>query len=443
MSRPGGFRVLAEDRIRTYFVHELSPGTIVADRYKIQNVIGQGGMGVVYRARQLGIERPVALKVLHTGLNASKEHATRFRREAVSLGRLQHPNIVSVYDFGFLPDHRAYIAMEYLPGPTLEAWLGGNGSLVAAHAVAVARAVCDAVHAAHARGVIHRDIKPSNIVLPAADEAMGVVKVLDFGVARLLEREGQSSDEHVLGTPGYLAPEIVEGEDADERSDIYAIGAMVFEMLTGRQVFVGSDMQSILRQTTSDAPPRPSELALGIPAALDRVVLKALEKARAARWQTAREFGDALAATITSRLTATVEGAVERSGDLFEARMPSILVVEDDESTLKLVERVLRSCAYEVTPAKDGIDALLILGSNKFDLIVSDINMPNLDGLTLLEMISKKGIRTPVIFLTGDESGEHETRGIRLGAADYLRKPFVPLILKESVRRALEQRRDG
>jgi serine/threonine protein kinase len=418
------------------FVDQLPPGTIVADRYQIQNVVGQGGMGVVYRARQLGIERSVAVKVLRPGSGASREHLNRFRREAVSLGRLQHPNIVSVYDFGLLPDERAYIAMEYLPGPTVEAWLGGNGPLLTAHAVSVARAVCEAVHVAHVRGVIHRDLKPSNIVLPSADEQMGVVKVLDFGIARLRERDGHSSDEQVLGTPGYLAPEIIAGEDADERSDIYAIGAILFEMLTGRPVFGGSDLQSVLTETTSSAPPRPSDIAPGIPAALDRVVLKALEKPREARWQTARELGDALATALSARLRSDAEDSPEN-----DVRIPSILVVEDDESTLKLVEKVLRSCAYEVTPATDGIDALLKLGSARFDLIVSDINMPNLDGLTLLEMISKKGIRTPVIFLTGDESGEHETRGIRLGAADYLRKPFVPLVLKESVKRALEQER--
>jgi serine/threonine protein kinase len=423
-------------------VDELSPGTIVADRYKIQNVIGEGGMGVVYRARQLGIERPVAVKVLRHGLSASQEHVHRFRREAVSLGRLQHPNIVSIYDFGFLPDQRAYITMEFLPGPTLEAWLGGNGLLAAAHAISVARAVCDAVHAAHVRGITHRDLKPSNITLPAAEEAMGVVKVLDFGIARLREREGQSSDEQVLGTPGYLAPELIEGEAADERSDVYAIGAIVFEMLTGRQVFLGPDMQSVLRQTSNDRPPRPSDIVSSVPKALDRVVLKTLEKRRDARYQSARELGDALASAVTGRLRMDALGSEETTDELFESRMPSILIVEDDESTLKLVERVLRSCAYEVTPATDGIEALLKLGSSKFDLIVSDINMPNLDGLTLLEMISKKGIRTPVIFLTGDESGEHETRGIRLGAADYLRKPFVPFVLKESVRKALEQTRE-
>jgi serine/threonine protein kinase len=423
--------------IRTNYVAQLSPGTVVADRYQIETPIGEGGMGVVYRARQLGIERAVALKILRHGVGASREYMQRFRREAVSLGRLQHPNIVSIYDFGMLPDGRAFIAMEYLPGPTLEAWLGGNGALVPAHAVAVARAVCEAVQAAHARGVVHRDLKPSNVLLPAAEESMGVVKVLDFGIARLRERDSQSSDEVTLGTPGYLAPEIIDGAEADERSDVYSIGAIAFEMLTGRQVFVSADIQSVLRQTSTAPPPRPSEITPGLPAALDRVILKALAKKPEDRYQTARGLGDALAAAVTARLRGEVSGPAEEADDLFEARMPSILIVEDDESTLKLVERVLRSCAYEVTPAMDGIDALLQLGSHKFDLIVSDINMPNLDGLTLLEMISKKGIRTPVIFLTGDESGEHELRGIRLGAADYLRKPFVPIVLKESVKRAL------
>jgi serine/threonine protein kinase len=396
-------------------------------------------MGVVYRARQIGIERPVAIKVLSLALNRSQEHLTRFRREAISLGRLQHPNIVSVYDFGLLPDERAYIAMEYLPGATLEAWIGGNGALAPAHAVSVARAVCDAVHAAHTRGVVHRDLKPANIVLPAAEESGSVVKVLDFGVARLRERDGQSSDEQVLGTPGYVAPEIIDGEKADERCDIYALGAIIFEMLTGRPVFGDSDLETLLRHTVKSVPQRPSEVRPGVPTALDRVVLRSLAKKRDDRWQTARELGEALAAAVTSRLRADTPGAAISDDEVFESRMPSILVVEDDESTLRLVERVLRSCAYEVTAAKDGIDALLKLGSSKFDLIVSDINMPNLDGLTLLEMISKKGIRTPVIFLTGDDSGEHQTRGLSLGAADYLRKPFVPLVLKESVKRLLER----
>jgi serine/threonine protein kinase len=424
-------------------VADLSPGTIVAGRFVVEGMIARGAIGAVYKARQLGIERDVAIKVLRHRLSHHSNDVERLRREAVAAGQLRHPNIVTVFDFGELPDGRDYLAMEYLAGPTLAAWIASRGATPPETAASILCPVCDAVEASHAAGIVHRDLKPANIMLPKVDDLDGLVKVVDFGLARLVEIESTLTGEAVVGTPAYLAPEVISGLPADRRSDVYSLGVISFEVLTGRPVFVGASSQGILLQHLSKAPRRPSEHIEALSPTVDQTILKALDKSPVNRFQTARAFSDALRSALvpenktvpawgTGPLT---PGARRPAVDL----NPSILVVEDDEGSLRLMQAILKQNKYDVTLASDGIDALLLLGNRTFDLILSDVGMPNLDGFALLEMISKKGISTPVIFLTGHENDQDEVRGFELGAVDYIRKPISPAVLAARVKKALQR----
>jgi serine/threonine protein kinase len=422
---------------------DLPPGTVVGGRFVVEGMIARGAIGAVYKARQRGIERDVALKVLRLRLSNQSNDVERLRREAAAAGQLRHPNIVTVFDFGELPDGRDYLAMEYLAGPTLADWIASRGATPPETAASILCPVCDAVEASHAAGIVHRDLKPANIILPRAEDLDGLVKIVDFGLARLVETESTLTGEAVVGTPAYLAPEVISGVAADSRSDVYSLGVIAFEVLTGRAVFLGASSQGILLQHLSKNPRRPSEIVETLTPAVDQVVLKALDKNPANRYQTARAFGEALRAALVAE-SRSAQGFATGSLTPGAPRQtaepnPSILVVEDDEGSLRLMQAILRQNKYDVTLASDGIDALLHLGHRTFDLILSDIGMPNLDGFALLEMMSKKGISTPVIFLTSHDDDQHEVRGFELGAVDYIRKPISPAVLAARVKKALHR----
>jgi CheY-like chemotaxis protein len=292
---------------------------------------------------------------------------------------------------------------------------------------------------------VHRDIKPSNIVLPDPNDAYDSVKVVDFGIARLRDAKGAKlTGKSILGTPEFLAPEVIEGEEADERTDIYSLGVIAYQMLAGRLPFVGSTSGAILLQHLTKTPQPPSAHNPGLSAAVDEAVLRALEKERPARYQTAEEFAAALEAAISPgaprpQTSRTMSVPVVPA----EAAAPShtILVIDDDEDLRMINRSTLEGAGYLVETAGDGIEALLKLGGGSFDLVLSDVDMPNLDGFKLLELVSQKGISTPVIFITGRLDAENEVRGLELGAEDYLRKPVLPNVLLARVKVALAKRR--
>ncbi len=263
--------------------------------YRVLEPIGAGGMGVVYRARDEHLQRDVALKVLPAGALADEIARARFRREALSLSRLNHPNIEAVYDFD-TQEGMDFLILEYVPGVTLSDRLD-KGPLPPSEIVALGRQLADALAAAHARHVVHRDLKPGNLrVTPD-----GCLKVLDFGLARLLEPLDSAAPTRTAletrgqtGTPPYMAPEQLRGEPADARTDIYGAGAVLYEMATGRRPF-GEARGAVLSDAILHQTPRsPSELNPQVPGELSRVILRALAKRPAERQQSARELRDEL-----------------------------------------------------------------------------------------------------------------------------------------------------
>jgi serine/threonine-protein kinase len=256
---------------------------VLDDKYRLEERLGEGGMGAVYRATHLLIERPVAVKVLNARLVTDEAARERFRREARAAGRLQHTNAVAVTDFGETHDGLVYIVMELLEGRTLRGVLAREGPLEAARAVSLMLQVSAAVGTAHDAGIIHRDLKPANIFVVQRSNAPHIVKVLDFGIAKLGDASGNFHDTLtgagvIIGTPRYMSPEQCEGAPLTPASDVYSIGVILYETLTGRTPFTGSTPLSLALKHASEQPLPPREIVASIPPALEEVVLHALEK---------------------------------------------------------------------------------------------------------------------------------------------------------------------
>ncbi len=250
----------------------MQPGALVAERFEIERVAGTGGMGTVYRAH----DRASGGAVVAVKVVSGQQSASRFEREARVLAEVRHPGIVRYIDHGRTVDGELYLAMEWLEGEDLGKRLGRTG-LTALESVELAVRVGEALGAAHARGIVHRDVKPSNLFLPDGDLAR--VKVLDFGIARVGGTRAQTRTGMLLGTPGYMAPEQARGgKDVDARADVFALGCVLFECLTGRAAFVGEHVMALLAKILLEEAPRVAELRPDVPADLDKLVARLLAK---------------------------------------------------------------------------------------------------------------------------------------------------------------------
>ena len=254
--------------------------------YRVVERIGRGGMAAVYKAYQPALERHVAIKVIHQQLTADDaQFLKRFQREARSVATLRHPNIVQVFDFG-TQDDVSYMVMEYLEGHTLKAELnalaGRGETMPLAEVARIFEAVADALDYAHRQGMVHRDIKPANVMLTTKGEVI----LTDFGIARIVGGTQYTATGAVVGTPAYLSPEQGQGERGDERSDIYALGVVLYEMVTGKVPFDADTPLAVIFKHISDPLPPPRQFNPGIPAALEQVILKAMAKSPDDRYQT-------------------------------------------------------------------------------------------------------------------------------------------------------------
>jgi eukaryotic-like serine/threonine-protein kinase len=274
-------------------------GTILEGRYRVEERLAAGGMGIVYRGERVGLAKPVAIKFLHRSAALVADRRRRFEREAAAMSRLSHPNLCSIIDYGSL-DEVPYLVLDYHPGISLRRVLE-EGALRPPRAVFIARQILAGLGSAHASGVVHRDLGPSNVLL-VGQPGEDLVKILDFGVAKLLEGDGGPSELSVvagtmLGTPQYMSPEQARGELVGPRADLYAVGIVLYEMLTGRRPFDAERDLAVLRMQVEDPPPTPRDVVPGISAQLEAAVLKALAKQPADRWATAEEFATALSRT--------------------------------------------------------------------------------------------------------------------------------------------------
>ncbi len=264
-------------------------GTVLGGRYELIEIIGEGGMSTVYKARDRVLDRIVAVKILKDEFSRDKNFVEKFKTEALSAARISHPNIVNIYDVGQENDIY-YIVMELVDGKTLKDMIRSQAPLSIEMAVDIAIMVCDGVHHAHEKGIIHRDIKPHNILITEH----GMVKVADFGIARAVSTGTITYGNNIVGSVHYFSPEQARGEAINRTTDIYSIGCILYEMLTGKVPFDADSPITIALRHIHDVPPSPRNINNEIPPALEGIIYKAMEKVPANRFSTALEMRNAL-----------------------------------------------------------------------------------------------------------------------------------------------------
>jgi beta-lactam-binding protein with PASTA domain/predicted Ser/Thr protein kinase len=290
------------------------PDQVVNERYRVLRRLGSGGMADVYLCEDLTLGRRVALKVLSSRFARDQQFIERFRREAKAAAGLNHPNLVAIHDWGEI-DGTYFIVMEYVEGETLKELVRRRGRLNGSEALDIGLGLLAAVGYAHRHGVVHRDIKSQNILM----DRSGTAKVTDFGIARAGD-SGMTEAGSILGTAQYLAPEQARGEAVDERSDLYSVGIVLYEMLTGVVPFTGDTAVTVAMKHVNEVPPEPSEVIPGMPYALNQIVMKALAKDPALRYQTAEDFArDLRAAQLGGPVTAATYDAAAAQTQLMTA----------------------------------------------------------------------------------------------------------------------------
>jgi hypothetical protein len=287
-------------------------GRIVDNRYRVLAKLGEGGMGAVYQVEHIHMGKYMAMKLLLREFSGNRDLVRRFRREAQAVSRLTHVNTVQVFDFGRTAEGAMYMVMEFLRGENLATVLDREGPLPAPRVARIVSQVCASLSEAHGLGIIHRDLKPENVMLVRTKDERDLVKVLDFGLAKLRERdEGATSHGSLVGTPYYMSPEQIRGGDIDARSDIYSLGAMMYKMVTGDPPFHAPSPIAVLTKHLQD-PPRPPREArpdLAIPPALESAILRAMAKNREARYQSVDELRRAVEAAVVSSSSSSPGGA--------------------------------------------------------------------------------------------------------------------------------------
>ena len=308
---------------------------VLEGKYRLERLIAHGGMGSVYRGLHEQLERPIAIKILRAEFLQDETIRARFHREALAAARLKHPNIIAVYDFGVLPNGGAYLVMELIEGRSLREEMrlnaARNGQMRPERAAAILRQVCAGVEAAHQAGIIHRDLKPDNIMIEPleAHDFSGSserVLVLDFGIAKLKQLEGAwqglTEENVIIGTPNYISPEQCAGAPVEARSDVYALGVILYEMLTGRVPFNNVSTSAVLLSHLQDAPLPPTKYRPDLAPAVERVMLRALAKNPAHRFASTPQLAEALTRALTGTLTAPVR---HDSEDIWPDELPALM----------------------------------------------------------------------------------------------------------------------
>jgi serine/threonine-protein kinase len=348
-------------------------------RYEIISELGQGAMGVVYKALDPLIDRELAIKTINLGLalEEKEEYEGRFYQEAKAAGRLSHPNIVTIFDVGKSGDV-AYIAMEFLQGKELRDILNDGEKLPVEQILNIVYQVSLGIAYAHENGIVHRDVKPSNIMVGSD----GHVKITDFGIARMESSSVRTQTGMVLGSPKYMSPEQVVGKLIDQRSDIFSLGVVLYEMLTGKPPFVGENVNAIMYQTLNSIPPPPGSVNQSVPDMLNFIVAKALAKGLDDRYQSAKDFASDLKACWDNLLRAALVTSAPKS--ILSVADATAIVPRLDEKGEPETAALGLSTSFDSFGATLRL-AALTASSEEVDILSKTFKMvrPNMDDINL------------------------------------------------------------
>jgi serine/threonine protein kinase len=352
-------------------------------QFELKTLLGAGGMGEVWQAFDHTLKRDVAIKVLPEETAADPDLRARFLREARLAARLNHPHIATIFA---VEEHESvlYLVMELIKGPSLGRLIA-EGPIAASTAIDIVIQVASAIDEAHAHGIVHRDIKPENIMVTERG-----VKVLDFGIAReIAPRDGSNMTRAgvVMGTPHYMSPEQAQGRVLSGQSDIFSLGTVLYEMLSGRKPFDGNSLVEVMLRIVST----PHAPLAGVPPKLAAVVDRCLQKHPAARFQSAGELAEALSGVLLAEEPAPF---LQPDGAL-----PRALVADDDPVVRRILRSLLEEMGYGIDEAVDGSQAIRRLKSDDYALLITDLLMPRLDGWNVLDFVRGYPSRRPVRVL--------------------------------------------
>jgi CheY-like chemotaxis protein len=409
-------------------------------RYEYLGSLGQGGIGYVFKAIDRELNEVIAIKVMGRAVGEERDTVLRRFKGEVSLNRkISHPNICRLHDYG-VAGGLPYLTMEFVDGRDLGTIIDLEGPVPAKKALRILTQLTRAVVAAHAAGIVHRDLKPANVMV----QPSGEISLLDFGLAHDTTRTDPRITRvgAAVGTPHYMSPEQVQGRLVDERSDIYAIGAIAFELLSGRRMFTGRTFLSIARKHLETTVSRGTLEGRGVPRELEATVLRCLEKKPEDRFPTAAALASSFealerlqqsrgpAVTPAVPAAARVKTAVHRRSAILPSgaprRRPVVLVVDDEEQVRNLVCTCLRRGGFEAVPSSSGEGALTLLETRTVDLILIDVLMPGVDGFDTVRVLKShpEQAQIPVLFMSGFPEKNRVLFGGQTGAVDFLTKPL-------------------
>lgn len=382
-------------------------GTTLADRYEISAILGVGGMSIVYKARHILMERLVAIKMLHSQFH-NPISIKRFQQEAQAASQLNHPNLITVFDFGLLPSGQPYLVMDFAPGISLAEELAKVERLSLERSIPLFQQLCAGLAHAHQKGVIHRDLKPGNIMLTTTGEQKDFVKIVDFGLAKMMPDYGTSAHNltqagSVFGSPPYMSPEQCHGQTLDLRSDIYSLGCVMYHTLVGEPPLQGETSIDTIRMQAFDTPISPTirRPDFNIPPQLSSAILRALEKDPKRRYQSVEELKrDIELTTSTPKALPSVELAIPK--ELIQASNGlEILVVEDQPSLRQQMAQLIREKIPGqpiIHEATNGAEGLKQFRNIKPAMIIMDISMPEMSGIQAAKQIWAESPQTKILF---------------------------------------------
>jgi serine/threonine-protein kinase len=396
--------------------------------YRIEEVAGRGGMGVVYRAQHVHLGRTVALKLLNPELAASDEFRERFIREARAAAELEHPNIVPVYDAGNV-EGRLYLAMKFIEGTDLARLLEQEGRLGPDRAMPLLEQLADALDAAHRNGLIHRDVKPANALLDGDR-----LYLTDFGLTRRVDSTRPlTATGRAVGTAAYLAPEQIRGEPLDRRVDVYALGCVTYQTLSGAPPYLRDTDMLIMWAHVGAEPPSLSSECPDLPATVDRVIKKALAKAREDRYDTCGELISEMNRALNPSQPIATPPTFHTAGA--PDTLPRVLLVTADPGTSLTVEAALRRSRLTLSQAADAEAATTRAGNEPPDVVLLDTSLESGGALTLAQELraDEKTRRAKIVLLTNPHA-RLDMSALAPLVDDYLAYPFPPLQLFSTLR---------